>query len=400
MSMKIPFGTITITDTAKKIIKEILRSKRVSSGKYVREFEEKFAKLIGTKEAVAVSSGTDALTLALSVLYDYGAERGDEIIVPALSFVATGNAVINAGFIPRFVDIEIETLNINSDKIEEVINRKTRAIISVHLMGKPCDMDRINNIAKKYRLFVIEDAAEAHGAEYKGKKIGSLGDMAAYSLYLAHIISTVEGGIITTNNSKFADILRSLRSHGRACKCKVCILNTSSGYCKKRFRYGRDIRFCFQRIGYSSKMNELEAAIGLGALEIYEKILEKRRRNLIMLMRKFQKFNDFFITIKEESYERIGPHAFPLIIKESAPFSRDEFMLFLEKKGIETRDLFSCMPTQCKGFSFLGYKLGDFPNAEFIGNHGLHIGVHQDISEKDIDYIIGVIEDFIKKYKN
>ena len=139
--MKIPFGTMSITKKSKELINEILVSNRVSSGKYVREFEKKFAQLVGTKEAVALSSGTDAVTLALAALYDFGAERNDEIVVPALSFVATGNAVLQAGFKPVFVDIEKETLNIDPKKIEQVITEKTRAIIAVHLMGKPADMD-------------------------------------------------------------------------------------------------------------------------------------------------------------------------------------------------------------------------------------------------------------------
>jgi dTDP-4-amino-4,6-dideoxygalactose transaminase len=380
----------------KKLINEILESGRVSTGKYVREFEEKFAVLIGRKEAVAVSSGTDADTLALAVLHDFGAKRGDEIIVPALSFIATGNAVLHAGFIPVFVDIERETLNIDVKKIENAITKKTRAIMPVHLMGKPADMDAINEIAKKYGLYVIEDAAEAYGAIYKGRKIGTLGDLAAFSTYLAHMISTVEGGVVVTDREDFAEILRSLRAHGTACKCKVCTLRAKGGYCPKRFQYGEDTRFLFERIGYSSKMNELEAAVGLGNLEIFDQILEKRRKNWEMLYKKFKQFEPYLTTIKENENEKIGPHAFPIIISEDAPFTRREMVDFLEKNGIETRSLFSSIPTQCKGYKFLGYKLGDFPNAEFIGRNGLHIGVHQDLSEEHIEYIIEKIKEFLE----
>jgi len=393
--MIVPFGTITVTEKSKKLIEEILETKRLSSGKYVREFEDGFAKLIGVKEAVAVSSGTDADTLALSVLHDLGAKYGDEIIVSALSFVATANAVIHAGFKPVFVDIERETLNIDPKKIEKVITKKTKAIMPVHLMGKPADMDVINRIAKKYNLYVIEDAAEAYGAVYKGKNIGTLGDLAAFSTYLAHMISTVEGGVVVTNREDLAEILRSLRVHGTACKCKVCTLRVKGGYCSKRFQYGEDIRFIFERIGYSSKMNELEAAIGLGNLEIYDKILEKRRKNWESLYHKFQKFAPTLITIQEGENEKIGPHAFPIIISENVPFTRIELVDFLEKNGIETRSLFSSIPTQCKGYEFLGYKLGDFPNAEFIGRNGLHVGVHQDLNEEHINYVIEKIEQFL-----
>ncbi|MHC4743243.1 MAG: DegT/DnrJ/EryC1/StrS family aminotransferase, partial [Planctomycetota bacterium] len=177
--MKIPFGTISITDESKALVNKVLDSGRVSNGKYVREFEKKFAALTGTKEAVALSSGTDADALAMAVLYDFGAERGDEIIVPALSFVATGNSVLQAGFTPVFVDVDRETLNINPVLIEEKITAKTRAIMPVHLMGKPADMEAIAAIAGKHRLFVIEDAAEAHGGVYKGRNVGTIGDMAA-----------------------------------------------------------------------------------------------------------------------------------------------------------------------------------------------------------------------------
>ncbi len=395
--MKYSFGTIEINQESKRLINLILNSKRVSNGKYVREFERRFAELTGTKEAVALSSGTDADALALAVLYDFGAKRQDEIIIPALSFVATGNAVLQAGFKPVFVDVEAETLNIDPNKIERAISKKTRAIMPVHLMGKPAKLNLIKKIAKKYNLYVIEDAAEAYGAVYDGENIGTQSHMAAFSTYLAHIITTVEGGVITTNRKDFAEILRSLRSHGRACKCNICIVNTKSAYCKNRFKSGKDIRFSFERIGYSSKMNELEAAVGLGSLENYHKIIKVRRHNLLALIERFKKFGQYFTTIHEEKNEKIGPHAFPIIVRPQAPFTRDQLAGFLEKNGVETRDLFASMPTQCPGFNFLGFKLGDFPIAENIGNNGLHIGVHQGLTEEHLDYFTGLIDKFLEK---
>lgn len=397
--MKLTFGAVEITKKSKLLIREILRQNRVSCGKYVREFEKQFAHLVGTKEAVAVSSGTDALALALATLYDFGARRQDEVILPALSFVATGNAVLEAGFTPVFVDIDRNTLNIDASRIEPAITKKTRAILPVHLMGKPADMERINSLARKYKLYVIEDAAEAHGAVYKGKHIGTLGDMAAFSLYVAHIITTIEGGIITTDNPRFAEIIRSLRSHGRACNCQTCVLNTSSSYCPKRFQYQdrQDIRFIFERTGFSAKMNELEAAVGLGNLGIYERILKKRRQNLYYLIKEFRRFQPFLATIEKEPFEEIGPHAFPIVIREKAKFSRNQLVDFLAKKGIDSRSLFSSMPTQCPGFSFLGKRPGDFPNAEYIGNHGIHIGVHQELGRKECDYFLKSIEEFLAK---
>jgi len=396
--MRIPFGTVLVTEKGVQLVNEALRNNRISSGRYVRQLEKKFAALVGSKEAVAVSSGTDADALALAVLYDFGAERNDEIIVPALSFVATGNAVLQAGFTPVFVDIERKTLNIDPAKIEQVITPRTRAIMPVHLMGKPADMDAIVDIAKRHKLFVIEDAAEAYGAVYKGRDIGTLGDMAAFSLYVAHIVTSAEGGMVVTNRSDFAEVLRSLRSHGRACKCESCLLNTSGGSCEKRFKYGnnRDIRFMFERIGYSSKMNELEAAIGLGAFEVYQEILDKRRENLLYMIENFRQFAPHLYTIEEGADEKIGPHAFAMIVNADAGFNRDEFVLFLEKHGIDTRSLFSSMPTQCPGFKYLGYKPGDFPEAEYIGDNGLHIGIHQDLGKTELDYILNAVNDFLK----
>lgn len=405
---KLPFGTLTITDHAKELIIQALNENRLSSGKFVHEFERKFAELIGVKEAVAVSSGGDADALALAVLYDYGAERGDEVIVPALSFVATGNSVLQAGFKPVFVDIDPFTLNIDVNRIEEKISDKTRAIMVVHLMGKPVDMDKVNEIAARYGLYVIEDAAEAHGAIYKGKAVGGLGDLGAFSLYVAHIISTIEGGIVVTDKPEFAAVLRSLRCHGRACNCKVCLLNTTHNLCIKRFKNdtNSDIRFTFERIGFSSKMNELEAAVGLGNLEIYHDILEKRRKNLYYLLEKVSEYEPYIYSIKKEPHEEIGPHALPLILGPDTWFSREELMNFLESNGVETRTLFSSMPTQCKGFRFLGHKLGEFPNAEYIGNNGLHVGVHHDLGIEECDYFLNVLDEFFRvsrrqiKYKS
>ena len=369
---KVPFGTVSITADAAKLINEAIASKWVTRGKYVQEFEERFAALFGVKEAVAVSSGTDADALACAVLYDLGAQRGDGIIVPALSFVATGNAVLQAGFIPVFVDVDRETLNIDPARIEAAVTSRTRGIIPVHLMGKPAAMDEIMALARKHKLRVIEDAAEAHGAEYKGRKIGSIGDMAAFSLYAAHIITTIEGGIVITDNLQMADALRSLRNHGIVGK------------------------FEFRRIGFSAKMNELEAAVGIGNIKICHQILEKRRRNLLYLIDKFRPFGEYFIVLKEERHEKIGPHAFSIILREGVPFAKDEFVAHIESAGIDSRNLFYSIPTQCPSYAFLGKRLGDFPEAEYCSDNGTHIGIHQDIELKDLDYVAGVVRDFLK----
>jgi len=369
---KVPFGTVSITDKARGLIDEALRTKWVTKGKLVAEFESKFAALFGVKYGIAVSSGTDADAIACAVLYDFGAKRGDEVIIPALTFVATGNSVLQAGLTPVFVDVERETLNINPDKIEAAITPRTRAIMPVHLMGKPAEMDKIMAIAKKHKLHVIEDAAEAHGAEYKGQKIGSIGDMACFSLYAAHIVTTIEGGIIITNNEQMAEAARSLRNHGI------------------------DGKFRFKRIGFSAKMNEIEAAVGLGNIDIFHHILETRRRNVRYLIKQFARFDRYFWCLKEDSHEVLGPHAFSMILKPGLNFTKDEFVTFLEKEGVDSRNLFYSIPTQTPSYEFMGHKLGDFPETEYCSDHGTHIGCHQDIELSQCDYAVEVVERFLK----
>jgi CDP-4-dehydro-6-deoxyglucose reductase, E1 len=396
--MRVPFGTLSLTETAKEHIAEALDSCRLTSGKFVRQLEDAFADLVGVKEAVAVSSGADADALALAVLHDFGARRGDEVIIPALSFVATGNAVLQAGFTPVFVDVERATLNIDPNRIEPAITERTRAIMPVHLMGKPAEMDTITAIARKHDLVVIEDAAEAHGALYKGRPAGALGEMAAFSLYAAHIISAVEGGIVTTNNAEYANIVRSLRAHGRACACRECRLSTAQEFCPNRFDHaGEDTRFRFDRIGFSCKMNELEAAVGLGNVAIFDDIVEKRHANLMHALDGLTRFAPYIDSIEQGPNERIGPHAIPLVIQEEAPFTRRELTGFLEEHGIETRTLFASMPTQCKGFKDLGHHPGEFPNAEYIGEHGLHVGVHQDLGLEEMDYLLETLQLFLEE---
>ncbi len=395
--MKIPFGAITITPLAKQLAMEALESGRVSSGQLVRRFEQRFAELVGASEAVAVSSGTDAVVLALACLYERGAQRGDEVILPALSFVATGNAVLQAGFTPVFVDVRRETLNIDPSRIERAITPRTRAILPVHLMGKPADMDAIMAIARRHELAVIEDAAEAHGAKYKGRNVGAIGDLAAFSLYVAHIITSIEGGIVTTNDAELAGVLRSLRSHGRACKCDVCVVNTGSGECRRRFEHGTDIRFVFERVGFSAKMNELEAAVGLGSLEIYDAIVTKRHANLLAMMDVVTSFGPLLQTFREEPHEFLGPHALPVLVGADAPFTRDDLVLHLVSKGVDTRNLFASMPTQCAGFAYLGHRWGEFSEAEYVGDKGFHVGVHQEIEPEHIDYFRDVLATFMKE---
>ena len=370
--MRISFGDLVIGDVAKKNFQRVFDKNWASEGDNVREFEAKFAAKFGYKHAIATSSGTDADIVSCAALYDFGANRGDEIIVPALSFVAPVNAVLAAGFIPKFVDIELETLNIDPAKIEETLTDKTRAILVVHTMGKPCEMDAIIKIARKHNLKIIEDACEAHGATYKGKIIGTIGDMGAFSFYTAHQIVCGEGGAVVTNNDDIAAVVRSVKSHGRP---------TGSTY------------FDFQRIGFNSKMNDMEAALGLEGIVTFDDFFNKRKNNLYKLQELTKDLSRYCHFIKEEKYEKISPHAFPIVLKDKK-YNRNKMYAFLESRGIQCKTLFGCLPTQHNAFKFLNYYFRDFPVAEYVGDNGLHFGMHQYLNDDDLLFINQTLREY------
>ena len=354
--MRYTFGSVKIGPRAQELIQASLKSHWISAGPHVKFFENKFKSTFQFKESVAVSSGTSACFTALAALHSFGARWGDEIIVPSLSFVATSNAVLAAGFKPVFVDIKRNTLNIDPQKIEEKITNKTRAIQVVHTMGKPCDMDPILECAKKHKLHVLEDACEAHGAKYKGQYVGGLGLTGSFSFYAAHIICTGEGGMVSTNDEEFARLLRSVRSHGRP--------------------DGTDY-FQFDRFGFNSKMNDLEAAVGIEGIENFNNIYESRKKNLNYLLEKTRDLQEFFYFHNEEEHEVISPHAFSLVMREDVQAQGSHLSSFLSENGIQVKTLFGSLATQHKVFDFLGYRLGDFPEAEYVGQKGLHFGCHQ-----------------------
>lgn len=373
--MRITFGDLKIGDTTRKYVQAALEANWISEGANVRELEQKFADKFGYKHAVATSSGTDADTVACASLYDFGAGRGDEIIVPASTFVASANSILAAGFIPRFVDIEVETLNIDPNKIEAAITDRTCAIMVVHLMGKPCDMDSILEIAGVHNLKVIEDSCEAHGATYKGKVVGSIGDMGTFSLYAAHVVVAGEGGMLVTDNDEIASVARSVKSHGRPFD---------------------SIYFDFQRIGFNSRMNELTAAVGLEGLEHFDYTFNKRKDNLYKLLELTQDLSDYFHFLKEEEFEKVSPHAFPLVLKDKK-FDCAGLYSYLESKEIQCKTLFGSLPTQHKVFKFLGYKYGQFPAAEYVGENGLHFGIHQYLTDDDLLYIGDTLKGYFKQ---
>ncbi len=360
--MRISFGELRIGELARRHLQSALEKDWISEGANVAAFEEHFAALFGYPYAVATSSGTDADIAACASLYGLGAQRGDEIITPALSFCATANAILAAGFTPHFVDVELETLNIDPDQIEAAISDRTAAIMVVHTMGKPADMDPIMEIARRHGLRVIEDACEAHGAQYNGHYVGSIGDIGTFSFYVAHLVCCGEGGMAVTSSPEIEQLLRSVKSHGRP---------------------AGDIYFDFQRFGLNSKMNDMEAAVGLEGLSEFPETFRQRREHLQRLLELTDDLAEYVHRLDEQPHELISPHAFPLVLKDPS-HDRDKLYRYLEDAGIQCKTLFGSLPTQHAAFAFMGHRSGEFPVAEYIGKNGLHFGCHRYLNDDDL----------------
>lgn len=375
--MRIEFGDLKLDKKVKRHFKDILKTNIISGGPKVEEFEKKWGKLFDYKYNVAMSSGTSADIASCMTLYDFGAKRNDEILVPALAFASTGNSVLAAGFKPVFVDIERNTLNVNPNLLEEKITKKTKAIMVVHTMGKPCNMDIIGEITKKYDLKMIEDCCEAYGATYKGKFVGNFGDVASFSYYVAHLICCGDGGMASTNNPEIFDLLKSVKSHGR---------NPDSIY------------FDHPRLGLNFRMNELVASVGLSQLDNFWKIFKKRKDNLYYLLDGTKDLEEFAYFNSEGTNEIVNPHAFSVTLKDPH-YDAKGLYKFLEDNSVKCKRNFGSMPTQHKAFEFLGHRLGEFPEAEYVGENGLHFGVHQYISKDDLNYVLELLHNYFGKFK-
>lgn len=361
---RIEFGEVRLGEKALENLKHCCETNWISGGPKVKAFEEGWNNLFNYGDSVAVSSGTDAVINACLALYDFGAKRGDEIIVPALSFIATSNAVRAAGFKPVFVDVDLRTLNIDEYKIKQHITSRTVAIIAVHTMGKMCKMDVICDIADDYDLKVIEDSAEAHGASYQGITVGKWGDASTYSFYTAHLVCCGEGGMVSCNTKRYADIIRSTRSHGRP---------------------HNSIYFDHIRTGINSKMNDLEASIGLEAIDVFWDTFNKRHDTMKRIREACKGFEGLAYFSEEDRGDINCPHGFSVTCKRKGDINIIKSIL--DKYNIHHKRNFGCIPTQHKSFSDMGYILGDFPASEWIGDNGIHIGCHQYLTEENIERI-------------
>jgi len=394
---RVTVGTVAVGKDGKERVMTALERGRISGGKYVQEFEEAFAAYHGLKYGIAVSSGTDADAVAYAALLERGAARGDEVIVPALTFISVANAALHAGLVPRFADVYAESYNLDPEAVEAVITPRTRAIMAVHNFGRPAPLEELADVAERHGLILLEDAAEAHGARYRGRLVGTFGAMAAYSFYVAHILTTGEGGMVITDDADLARFCRSIRAHGRACDCKVCVLNVDSSYCPLRYKYGEDtdIRFHFERVGFSSKMNELEAALGVEQVAMMDDIVSARRARLEYYNEHLSEYENVLKLFRPAAGEEISPLCYPIVVRENAPFERFQLTKYLEQHGVETRPAFGCIPTQQPAYRWMGHREGEFPGAEYVGARGFYIGCHQNIADDDAAYVIEVIGEFM-----
>jgi perosamine synthetase len=354
-----------ISDQEIEEVVKVLKSGFIAQGPKVAEFEEKFAEYIGTEYAVATSSGTTALHLALLSL---GLKKHDEVITTPFSFAATANSILYTGAKPVFVDINPQTYNLDPYKIEEAITEKTKAIMPVHLYGQPAEMDFINHLAEKYHLKIIEDAAQAHGAVYKDRMVGSLGDIACFSFYPTKNMTTSEGGIITTNNSKLADTVRILRSHGET------------------ERYTHTI------LGYNFRMTDIAAAIGLVQLKRLNNFNNNRIKNA-----------KYLTTHIEDIYGITPPfvvdqvkHVFHQYTIRVGNGKRDKLKEYLTENGIGTGIHYPKTIYKQKLYQDLGIK-GKCIQADKAASEVLSIPVHPGLKTDDLKEIIAALTEASEK---
>lgn len=395
MELKIKVGEFKIGKEERKAVNDVLDSQKITEGLNVREFEKKFASYVGTKYAVAVSSGTAALISGLEALKHLdGIQKGEKVITTPLTYVSTSNAIVITGLDPVFVDVDTETFCITPETIKQYLETlgdttSHRIILPVHLMGYPCEMDKINKIARKYGIITFEDSAQAHGTVYKGKKTGSMSKLSDFSFYIAHNIQAGELGAVTTDDLDVFKTIKKIKANGRMCDCLIC--TRPEGRCPKLASYRGDDdfdpRFTHELIGYNFKTMEFQAALALVQLKRAEEIKRKRAEIVRYLNDNLSIFSDM---LQLPRYNRnVSYMAYPIIIKDGNKLPRKKIRSGLEKLGVETRPLFGCIPIHQPAYSYLKEKYtGRLPNAEHLGTNGFYIGCHQYLTQKDLDYIV------------
>lgn len=364
--MKIPFldlkkQYLQIRNDVLSKIENVLEDTAFSGGKYVEEFEKNFANYCDTKYCVAVNNGTSALHLAMLAL---GIGEGDEVIVPANTFIATAWGVSYCNATPVFVDCTADTWEIDASKIEEKITPKTKAIAGVHLYGQPFDIDTVKAIAQKHNLFLVEDAAQAHGAYYKGKRVGGFGEMACFSFYPGKNLGTYgEGGGIVTNDEKYFKHLQSLRNHGSV------------------------VRYYHDEIGYNMRMGGIEAAVLSVKLQYLDK-WNNRRKEIARMYQQGITNPKIKMQAQPEFIDSVY-HLFVITTED-----RDGLMKYLNEHQIFPGLHY---PVPChlqKAYAHLGYKQGDCPNAEYLASHCLSLPMFAELSDTEVEKVIEVLNKF------
>lgn len=364
-----------------------LMSTWVTMGPKVKAFEEMFAEYIGKHLGVMANSGSSANLLALSCL---DLNPGDEIITPALTWATTVWPIAQVGAIPVLVDVNRETYNISPDAIERAITPSTRAIMPVHVLGNPCDMDAIMGIASRHHLYVIEDVCESLGATYHGQKVGSFGDVSTFSFYFSHHISTIEGGMVLTNSSILSDICRSMRSHGwmRDLLSKADVIAKNPTI---------DARFLFPHTGYNLRPAEIQGAFGIHQLPKLEGLVEMRRANAAYLNEALAPYAEWLMLPSEAPNTRHSYMGYPITIKPKAPFTKAQLVDFLEHKGLATRPLLTGNIIHQPAMAEITYRVsGSLANAQYIHDNGFYIGPHQGIGQVEREAIVSYFQEFME----
>jgi perosamine synthetase len=382
--MKIPITKPFFGEEEKRAILEPLESGWVVQGPKVREFERLFEDFQDCKHAVATTSATTALHLALLCL---GMEKGDEVIVPAFTHPATANVVRYVGARPVFVDIKLQDFNIDPLEIEKKATRKTKAIIPVHLFGFPADMDPVVDVAKDSGLKVIEDAACAHGAEYKGRKVGAIGDCGAFSFHPRKAITTGEGGMLTTNNEEIAAVARILRSHGESISDEL------------RHNADEVIYPDFVTLGFNYRMTDIQAAVGVEQMKKLSYILEEKRRIA-------HQYNELLSQLERDEY-LVLPHpmdgfvhsyqSYVILLNDRMKGKRGRLSNELQKRGIATRKGTYHVPGTKLYREAFGFKKGDFPNSETADERSLVLPIYAGMEEGEVNYVVDNLRDLIRR---
>jgi len=396
-SSKIPlsipqFGNEEIEEAMESFI-----STYVTMGKKVREFERLFAQYTGVRNGVMVNSGSSANLVALSALSNESLPRhlaqGDEVITPAVTFATTVYPINSVGCTPVFVDVDMDSLTMNTDAIEKSITDKTKAIMLVHLLGNPCKMKEIMRIAEENNLLVIEDSCEAHGAEYHGKKVGSFGDAATVSFFLAHHITTIEGGMVLTNNDEIANLSRSIRVFGWTRDMR------EHEQIASRYDY-IDKRYLFIYPGYNMRPTEIQGAFGMHQIKRLDGFVEERRKNAQYWASRLKDISEVSI-IEEKPNTKISWYGYPIIISPKSNFTRKEMTDYLQSCGIETRQVMAGNFVQQPVIKHISHRVsGSLKNSEIVMTNSFFWGNHHGIGKEQREYMADCLIKFIEDRKS